>query len=640
MEGSARPTSGPVSDTLNEQVYQPVPHPQPYYSEGYPQPQPQLSPPLDARGSPGTHPSPNSQATYHDDKSPPLQSAPFGPQTPPFQPQTFQPYSPPYQPPSPNPPYQPGYAPSGSPNPPYQPAYPPSASPNRVTSPASGAPEVIQGFGFYQPQPGQGHRSLSPTLSQGSTAYGSAGRDSIPPNADGKEVYAVYQQPLQQQQQQQQHPEQAEKPRRRVCGLPILLFWIVVGVILLVLLGAGLGAGLGLGLKKKSNPAAAPATNTTKPFTGNPKLSIGGAIDPKYYSTKGAWNGSGIAFAGESFSGGERGLATVYFQHHTGDIRWMRLNSDYNWVGGTKAETVASDAKNSTPLSTVAYVMNGTNTYHLFYISKDGYVIQKSNSNATNFWQDGYVNQLKLKAFDDDSVGLQACWYGNFYGDSDYSKFPTVNGDKNTLAYSSQFGMHLWFPSDATTMEQYGYYEGQKTWISQRKWPGINGHAGVGCYSWGPGTVSYAMMVNLQNTIEFWWKDTNSSLPSTESHPIQSWQNATGAAINNVWPSTSLGYTTFFYAQSDDGFVRGYNISYEAESTTIVQDNTTIVGDASGPVAAIGGSHLTVSAIPNQKGAGANLWVFYQVNGDDITVFQRGLTEGQWGRGPMPIPDL
>jgi hypothetical protein len=52
----------------------------------------------------------------------------------------------------------------------------------------------------------------------------------------------------------------------------------------------------------------------------------------------------------------------------------------------------------------------------------------------------------------------------------------------------------------------------------------MNGHCGVGCYSWGPtGTVTYAMFVNQENTVEIYWKDTNTNLTSTDTHPINEW---------------------------------------------------------------------------------------------------------------------
>jgi hypothetical protein len=228
--------------------------------------------------------------------------------------------------------------------------------------------------------------------------------------------------------------------------------------------------------------------------------------------------------AGESFVNHEHGFITMYFQHHTGDLRFMQLSAEGNWIGGSKTETVATNAKNSTPISTVAYAINATAIWHVFYINSTGYVNQLSNSNVTNIWQDGYANSLDLKAFNNDSVGLQACWYGSFYGDSDADKFPTANGKTNTESFDEAYGMHLWYASDESTFQQYGIYEGLTSWVFEKTWPNMNGHAGVGCYSWLPGTVTYAMFVNQHNSVEFWWKDT-SNLTSTDEHPIMSWTN-------------------------------------------------------------------------------------------------------------------
>ena len=92
---------------------------------------------------------------------------------------------------------------------------------------------------------------------------------------------------------------------------------------------------------------------------GNPDVCIGGALDEAYLSKKGAFNGSGIALAGESWNKDQRKIFTLYFQHWTGDIRFMQYTTDKKWIGGTKTETVATDAKNSTPISAVAYASNG-----------------------------------------------------------------------------------------------------------------------------------------------------------------------------------------------------------------------------------------------------------------------------------------
>jgi len=113
---------------------------------------------------------------------------------------------------------------------------------------------------------------------------------------------------------------------------------------------------------------------------------------------------------------------------------------------------------------------------------------------------------------------------------------------------------------------------------------------------------------------------------------------ATKAAIPNAFPATSLGYTTYFVAQNADRTVKGYNVTFAAENTTWVPEDVITVSDPSGPVKALGGSHMCVSAVAGKSG-GAALYVFYQTAGDDITFFTRDINGGPWGAGRLPIPD-
>jgi hypothetical protein len=85
--------------------------------------------------------------------------------------------------------------------------------------------------------------------------------------------------------------------------------------------------------------------------------------------------------------------------------------------------------------------------------------------------------------------------------------------------------MHLWYASTNTTFKQIGWRYGDSEWAEQQDWKNLNGHAGVGCYSWGEGTVTYVMFVDLLNTVNFYWKDTDTNTTSTESHPINVWTN-------------------------------------------------------------------------------------------------------------------
>ena len=80
------------------------------------------------------------------------------------------------------------------------------------------------------------------------------------------------------------------------------------------------------------------------------------------FSSMGAFNGSGIALASQSFESGAYGSIVLYFQHHSGQIRSAQLDGAGNWRGGDVTEVVAADAKNGTPISAVAYARNSTAT--------------------------------------------------------------------------------------------------------------------------------------------------------------------------------------------------------------------------------------------------------------------------------------
>jgi hypothetical protein len=89
-------------------------------------------------------------------------------------------------------------------------------------------------------------------------------------------------------------------------------------------------------------------------------------------------------------------------------------------------------------------LQNDTSTWHLFYISKADMVRQKTFTNVTNVWEDGPINKLNVKANNNPMVGLQACWFGNLYGDSEYIHSPQFGPNVSTTAGSdSTVGMHL-----------------------------------------------------------------------------------------------------------------------------------------------------------------------------------------------------
>ncbi|KAI7517423.1 hypothetical protein KC331_g21717, partial [Hortaea werneckii] len=243
--------------------------------------------------------------------------------------------------------------------PPYERYFPYPETPNAPQYDTDGGAR-----GFGDKPPGK-DRPLSPELA-------SPGLESVWAHESEKEVAAPPQPP-------RPHRRAEElPPRRRLCGLPEKSFYLLLAAVIATAIALGVGLGVGLGSKhERSSSASAsvlPAPTSTQPTpsptaTENADYLIGGALHPSYYSTTGAFNGSGIALASQSFATdlqtGTQGSIVMYFQHHSGEIRWQQLSSS-GWIGGSASEVVAIDAKNSTPLSAVAYTTNGTSTWHIF----------------------------------------------------------------------------------------------------------------------------------------------------------------------------------------------------------------------------------------------------------------------------------
>lgn len=138
--------------------------------------------------------------------------------------------------------------------------------------------------------------------------------------------------------------------------------------------------------------------------------------------------------------------------------------------------------------------------WHLFYIDTNNAIRERINNNVTNLWSDGPINDLDIKAMDSPNVGLQACWYGSFYGDAQYKHSPVPGQnetDQNNADQSA--GIHLWYGDTGTSFQEFGWAYGNSYWQPEdRAFEGYNGHAGVGCY-----TVCDARSTLSYNSIDF-----------------------------------------------------------------------------------------------------------------------------------------
>jgi len=223
---------------------------------------------------------------------------------------------------------------------------------------------------------------------------------------------------------------QPDRKKRYLFGMSKKGFIITIIALVLVIIAIAVGVGVGVGV------GTGHGSSSTDTATGkDPNYAIGGALDSKYYSKQGAFNGSGVALADVNF--GLDNSIYVFYQAYTGEIEQLIYKADGSWTFVTQ---VATNAKNATPLSTVAYISaESVATWHLFYVSEDNLLKKRIQNNEsqfqTNIWEDGPLNDLNLQVNDADSVGMQSCYFGNYYGsliNYNDANFSTSNSTPST----------------------------------------------------------------------------------------------------------------------------------------------------------------------------------------------------------------
>jgi hypothetical protein len=123
---------------------------------------------------------------------------------------------------------------------------------------------------------------------------------------------------------------------------------------------------------------------------------------------------------------------------------------------------------------------------------------------------------------DSDKIGLQACWYGGSLP-SDIGPtgkpipHPSHADESPDLPAA---GMQLWYATNATTFNQYDWRPDTRAWEFQREWNDKNGHAGIECYTQDSEETSYIMLVNLDDIVEIWWRDTSGNAVWTNCKPF------------------------------------------------------------------------------------------------------------------------
>ncbi|KAJ9652755.1 hypothetical protein H2198_008027 [Neophaeococcomyces mojaviensis] len=132
-----------------------------------------------------------------------------------------------------------------------------------------------------------------------------------------------------------------------------------------------------------------------------------------------------------------------------------------------------------------------------------------------------------------------------------------------------------------------------------------------------------------------YWKDNNRSGPATPNHPISTW-TPVNIKVTGLQKDSSLGYTDYMIYQAQDTTIRGANVTWGAENTTVAQGNqngldTWILQAGSQDIHAIRGTHLSITAIATAS-KGRAMLAFFQQKGNDVRMYSRDVlnTGGLW----------
>lgn len=99
--------------------------------------------------------------------------------------------------------------------------------------------------------------------------------------------------------------------------------------------------------------------------------------------------------------------------------------------------------------------------------------------------------------------------------------------------------------------------------------------------------------------------------------------------IQSVYKASPIAYTNALVYQSIDRTIRGYNISFAAENTTLaaiqgLEDPDHWILNDGNNVNAMGGTQLIVQGVPT-GGRSASFLAFFQERGNDISLYTRDL---------------
>lgn len=133
-----------------------------------------------------------------------------------------------------------------------------------------------------------------------------------------------------------------------------------------------------------------------------------------------------------------------------------------------------------------------------------------------------------MATLDADKRGLVTCYYSGPIEDPSYN------------ATSGDSGIRLWIATSETTFEQISWQPGMPSWIVERQWTGLNGHAQPACNGWSSGSVTYAMFVDQDDQVAFYWNDHGSDGRNNPVHPMNTWEKGASLRVSHPRLSSDL----------------------------------------------------------------------------------------------------
>lgn len=186
--------------------------------------------------------------------------------------------------------------------------------------------------------------------------------------------------------------------------------YLILGVatLIVIIVAVVFGAVFGVRSNKSSS-----RTTSTPQSTANPESSVGGYLNPEYYSKRGAWNGTGLSIASADATSD---YMFVFYQDFSGNITYQISGANNSFREGTVVNDGVYRPLNGTPISSVLHSLGDLLRWHVFYVDEDYYIRERVMTNVSKTWVDGPLTENNLKTFVADKVGMTACYHGDYYG--------------------------------------------------------------------------------------------------------------------------------------------------------------------------------------------------------------------------------